>query len=269
MGLEGGTSTKTNVPQWYDPLGPASIGPKGQQTFTTTGAIPQRDQIFDYLGNATNQLQSNAQNINAMGATAASDPGFTAAADLARKNINGDYLNGSPQLDAALNATRTRTMADASDADSRLQQQYGRAGMGWSTANQQAQEGNRAAAAARAGETEAAVRGQNYATERANQNNGASQLSSALSTPMSYLSQANQNTLAPLAQAANIVQGLSGAGQVATPNSLIMKTPGALDYLSSGASGISGLANTLGGSDGLLGGSGALAGLMGTLGLGT
>lgn len=243
MGLEGGTSTKTDKPQWYDPLGPASIGANGQQTFTTTGGVPLRDQVFNYLGNATNSLQNNASHLNAMGASAAADPGFTSAAALARRNINGDYLHGSPEFDAAMNAARTRTMADASDADARIQQQYGRAGMGWSTANQQARQANRSATAARAGETEAAARGANYMAERANQNAGAGQLQSALSTPMSYLSQANTNTLGPLSQAASIIQGLSGSGSVATPNSMVMKTPGALDYLSSGTSALGGLAS--------------------------
>lgn len=255
MGCGGGTTTKTDKPQWFDPLGPASIDPKtGKQTFTTTGGVPLREQIFDYLGPLTDKLQNNAGNIAAGYQSAASDPGYLAAAENARKTISGDYLSGSPQFDAAMNAARTRTMADASDADARIQQQYGRAGMGWSTANQQARQASRAATAARAGETEAAARGQNYQLERERQTQGADMLAKAQGIPLEYLSKTNEAYTQPLSQIAQLVQGLSGQGQLATPNSMTMKQPGALDYLSTGITSATGLGSLLGkGGLGVLG----------------
>jgi hypothetical protein len=57
-----------------------------------------------------------------------------------------------------------------------------------------------------------------------------SQLSSAYSNPLNYLAQSGAPELGTMQQIAQIVQGLAGNGQIATPNSTIVKQPGAYDY---------------------------------------
>jgi hypothetical protein len=230
MGESGGTKTYTDTPQWYDPLGPSSVDANGKQIFSPTGATGQRKQVFDYLSEYAPMFQQNAGEIARMARTASGDSGWGAASDLARKTIAGDYLNGSPQLDAAMTAMRTRSASDVGNQSARIRDAYSRAGMGWSTGNQQAQEAAAAAAATRAGETEAQARLANYQAERGYQQAAPGLLQAALSAPMDYLSAIPNAYYAPLAQQANLVSGLSSGGQVVAPQSTHVKQPGLMDY---------------------------------------
>jgi hypothetical protein len=83
-------------------------------------------------------------------------------------------------------------------------------------------------AAQRAAELEAGSRAGQYGQERMLQTNAASQLSSAYSNPLNYLAQSGAPELGTMQQIAQIVQGLAGNGQIATPNSTIVKQPGVL-----------------------------------------
>ncbi len=145
---------------------------------------------------------------------AASNPGWSAASGLAQKNIAGDYLNGSPALDRAMAWNRAQTMADAADATARIKSAYGKNGMAFSTASQQADQAARAAAGARANQTSAQTYLQNYMAERGNQNNGGAMLAQSTGTPLNYLSQVSGAYASPLTQAGNLLSGLSSGGQV-------------------------------------------------------
>ena len=223
------------------------------------------------------------------------------------KTLQGSYLHSSPQatanVDSALAGIRQRAGAEAADQGSNIRSDYNRAGIGFSTASQQADQANRAAASARANETEAATRfaaqqaadqqkfagyqaergrqsnaaqtedaaqrnrnsqiasnygverayqnqagtsatdaarraaefetasrAENYGQERLFQNNAGSQLSQALANPLQFLNQAASGSQGTLAQIAQVVQGLAGGGQIATPNSTIVRQPGVYDY---------------------------------------
>lgn len=227
--------------------------------------------------------------------------------DVTNKTLSGAYLNSSPQatanVDPMLAGVRRRGQAEAADNNAAIQSSFNRAGMGFSTANQQAQQANNAAASARSGETEAAARlaaqqaadqqkfagyqaergiqsqaanaenaanrqrlglqaanygnergyqqqaglatdaakqqaaaleassrANNYGQERTYQQNAAQQLSQAQSAPINYLNTANQGNINTLQQVAQIVQGLAGNGQIATPQSTVVKQPGVYDY---------------------------------------
>lgn len=231
MACAGKTKKYTDQPQWFDPLGPSSIDPKtGKQTFKPSGAVEQRQQIFDRLNAVSPEVESaSARTVSGL-QQAAADPGWAEAADLARRTIAGDYLEGSPQLDAAMSQMRRASGAQAANTAAQLQGQYARAGMDFSTAHQQAQQANRAAATAATDTAETQARLQNYISERANQQAGAEMLQKAQAAPLEYLAAVPQAYYAPMGQQAEIVTGLSGGGQVATPSSTMVKQPGAFDY---------------------------------------
>lgn len=227
--------------------------------------------------------------------------------DVTSKTLQGGYLYSAPQatsnVDPMLAGIRNRANAEASDAGANIRSQYSRAGLGFSTGNQQAEQAAHAAAGARSNETEAATRyaaqqaadqqkfqgyeaerarqagaattedaanrnrnsqiaanygverayqnqagssatdaarhaadveassrAGNYGQERMYQNNAASQLNAALSNPLQYLNSSNSGNMATMSQIAQIVQGLAGGGQIATPNSTIVRQPGVYDY---------------------------------------
>lgn len=223
------------------------------------------------------------------------------------RTVAGNYLHSSPQatanVDPMLAGIRNRAQAEAADTGANIRSQYSRAGMNFSTGNQQAEQAARAAASSRANETEAATRfaaqkaaddqkfqgyqaergrqataastedmakrnrasqlaanygiersyqnqagtsatdaarraaeieaagrTSNYGQERLFQNNAASQLTQAHANPLQFLNSANSGNMATLQQIAQIVQGLAGGGQIATPNSTIVRQPGVYDY---------------------------------------
>jgi hypothetical protein len=267
----------------------------------------------------------------------------TRQGDVTRDTLAGRYLNSTPELnynlDPMLAGVRRRGNAEAADTASNIRSAYGRAGMGFSTANQQAEQANQAAASARSDETEANARteaqiakeqakqqaylaergyqnqagqqeeaghqqernlaaqnymqergyqnqaGQaaqglkaqnylaergyqqntganeqaarrnaqqfsteselgNYNTERNAQRTGASQLEAAYAPVLNYLSQIPNQQLGPTSQLASIIQGLSGGGPIATPNSTIVRQPGVYDYLLSTIGAVSGAASS-------------------------
>lgn len=231
MACAGKTKKYTDQPAWFDPLGPSSIDPKtGKQTFTPSGGVEQRKAIFDQLSATRPETQAAAERTAAGLQTAAADPGWAQAADLARRTIAGEYLQGSPQLDAAMAQVRRAGGAQAANAAAQTRSQFARAGMGMSTAHQQAEQATRAAATAATDTAETQARLQNYLSERAAQQAGAGALREATGVPLEYLAAVPEAQRAGLAQEAEIVQGLTGGGQVATPSSTMVKQPGAFDY---------------------------------------
>lgn len=294
---------------------PAWASLRADATKTGTGGYlagsPAYDQIFSQFRDAHGQQSGVTQNTLA-GKYVGSNPTGTdarsnQAGTVTRDTLAGKYLDSAPRLsqnvDPMLSGVRARGQAEAADANANTRSAFNRAGMGFSTANQQAEQANAAAASARSNETESATRfaaqqaseqarlnaylaergiqsqtagaedsatramnalkAQNYMQERGYQNaagqatdsarqrsaeleagtrsgqygqeralqsNAASQLSAAYSNPLNYLSQSATPQLSNISQIAQIIQGLSGNGQIATPNSTIVKQPGVYDY---------------------------------------
>lgn len=202
-------NNKKVKPQWYDPLGPRRIG-----------GTAFREGIFSDLRKLAPELKANAAGIATRAGAAAADPGWTGAADNARRSIAGDYLNGTPQLDAALARTRAAGTREAGNAAAGIRDQFARNGMAFSTANQQAQQGAQAAATARVNDTETQARLANYQQERAQQIQAPGQLKTVMDIPLDYLSAQGTAPLVPLNAIGQLVSGLAGGGQLIKPDIL-------------------------------------------------
>lgn len=218
------SSSKTINPGWYDPLGPVGFNKAGKPVYSPTGGIPQRNDIFGQMDYLRPVLNNNSQQAATALQSAAANPGYKAATNLANNEIAGNYLNGSPQLDAAMAQMRAGANAGAADTNARIQSQFARNGMSFGTANQEAQQSNQAQTTAGANQAEAQARLQNYQTERANQNAAPAMLDQSLSSPINYLAAIPNEYLGPMSQMAQIVSGLSTGGQIVQPDTMV--TPG-------------------------------------------
>lgn len=275
------------------------------------GGSPAFDQIFsNYRNSYGNRSGVTSDTLNGKYLDS-NIPGTDWAANqggaVTQKELSGGYLNSAPQMrenvDPMLAGVRQRSQAEAADTNANIRSSMNRTGLGFSTANQQAQQANSAASSAQSNATEAATRLQaqqaadqarisSYLTERGLQSNAASQedaakralnatksqnymqergiqsqtaanedaagrhaadteagsrtgqygqeralqtqaanqLNAAYASPLNYLSQSASPEMNQLSQIAQMVQGLSGSGQIATPNSTIVKQPGVYDY---------------------------------------
>lgn len=234
--LTGSVKKEVQQPVFFDPMGPTQevYDPRKNrryQWFESTGGHAPRADIFNYLSGQQPGLRQWASDFTGRLGSAAANPGFGSQAALARRTLEGAYLTPSSQMEQAMATMRRRAGADAADQVANLQSQYGRAGLGFSTANQQAAQAAQAASTARADELEAATRLQDYQTERGRQMMAGDLLQSAVSTPLEYLSKVPQAVTDPQARIAQIISGLASGGQIATPDMAMIKKPGALDYL--------------------------------------
>ncbi len=204
-----GTDWKSFPSKYLDPLGPRADG----KMDGPTGGPEQRDQIFSRIDTTRPQIFNASDQAANTAFKSAADPGFGAGADLARRTIGGEFLNGTPEFNSQMDRNRVAGNREVSDAEAALKSQMAMSGVGFSTANQQAQQGNRTLATARMNDAEANARAANYANERALQNAGTGQLNEALSSPLNYLSQVSAAHMAPLSQMVQIIAGLTGQGQ--------------------------------------------------------
>lgn len=240
MGFCDSSQTTSAPPVWADPLGPTSTGKGGRAIYGTSGAPQLRNGIFNAMSGYTPQLNAAAgQAANTLSA-GMSNPAWQEGQNLATRNLSGAYLNGSPQLDKAMAENRSATMAASADQNARTQSQFAKAGMGWSTANQQATQAGTASAAGNADRDAANTYLQNYQFERGNQNAAPQQFAAASAAPFNYLSQGSQATLAPLAQQGNILSALSSGGQVVTPNTTQSINPSTGSSILNGWAGVVG-----------------------------
>ena len=206
--------SQQNQSQWIDPLGPTSIGRTGRDQYSASGAPQMRSQLFSYLQGYQPQMNQAGSDYASALKYAAANPGWGAAADQANKNISGQYLSGSPELDKAMATNRSMALAGAADQNARTRGMFARNGMGFSTGDVQAEGATAAAANAGAANTNAQTYLQNYLAERGNQNSGAAALASATGTPLNYLGGVAGAYSSPLSAESNLIGGLSTGGQV-------------------------------------------------------
>jgi len=175
-----GESTSQVKPKWYDPLGPTGFK-RGVPQFGTTGGPEQREAIFSQLANLFPAMQDSSGRAASYAETAADNPGYGAARDLATRELRGEFLNGSPALNDFISRMRAQNVAEGENAAARMRSQYQSNGLPWSTANQQAQQAAQAAGTAKADATEAATRLANYQNERGMQQNAVDTLNAGTS----------------------------------------------------------------------------------------
>jgi hypothetical protein len=219
-----GSRFQGRTPTVFDPFAPS------------TGGREQRTAIFGDLSKLRPDLFQAGEDAAAAGREAANDPALGAIRNYANRTLAGDFLRPSPELEAGLARLRAQSNREAGNTLANIQEAYNRNGLAFSTANQQAQQAAQAASSARASDTEAGTRLQNYLTERANQSAAVPMLQSVIGAPMNYLAESSVAPLAPLQQMAQIVAGLSSGQQIAPktylekdePLRAMFKTVGAL-----------------------------------------
>lgn len=201
-------STNTVIPQtrdYNDPLGPNASG-----AMAPSGGPEMRAGIYSALQQLYPGIAADTQGAVDALKSGATNPGYTGAAQLANDEINGKYLNGSPQLDTAVASMRNNAQAEAANTAANIKSQYARNGLSFSTPQTQALQSNQAAATASSNNSENQMRLANYQAERTNQNNAVQTLDDATGTPINYLSQVNAAKTQPLSSIAQMVSGLSG-----------------------------------------------------------
>jgi hypothetical protein len=218
----GGTTTEQQNPQYFGPYGQGTAG-------STTGQSTATD-----VSNASQPAFAAAQTIGAnsagMASSNAQNPGYGTANGLYNSELQGNYLNGSPALSAQENSNQTQANRAAGDQAAQIKGSDARAGMSFSTADQQAQQGAEAQQNANAMNTNAQLIGNNYANERGIQNQAGAQMNQHLANQLN-MNQAGISALySPLTAQANLNTGLWAGGQVSTPNAEIIQNPGPLDY---------------------------------------
>jgi hypothetical protein len=202
-----GREHKAVEPRAYDPL--------------HISGRPQRRDLYRSLERIRPQMVGLGKETEAAARTGARDPGWGDARTLAGSTIRGDYLNGSPQLNKAVGQMRSAAGREAGDAAANIRDQFSRNGMSFGTANQQAQQSAQAAATARANDTESAMRLDDYQQERQNQVNAVDMLGNATTIPVQLqqaADKAGMSELEYLSQMAQIVQAMSGNGQLIKPD---------------------------------------------------
>lgn len=229
--LCGGSSQNQVAPTWIDPLGPGTQTKQGAKMgMAPTGAVPLRTGIFGELPGETAAAETAGTAAGTAATAAAQNPGNADAANLATNQINGDYLFGSPALDAAMAQMRGASTATGANNNAQIRSGYARNGMGFSTANQEAQQSNDATTLAGENNAEAQARLANYTNERNIQQTSPTMLNQALAAPINYLQEAGQDYLAPLSQEAGIIQQLS-SGTGAQPDTVV--TPNLMEQMTS------------------------------------
>lgn len=214
---------------------------------------------FARAGMGFSTAQSQAEQANRAAASARSDEmdtGLRLAADQQRAQAyqaeRALQANAAGNEDAAQRALGTfgagaRISADQFDqnvAAGRDTQERGLQGANYmqerGIQNQAAQDNQ--GAKRDASTLEATARLGNYGKERESQQNAAQTLAAAQAAPLQYLSQIPSQYIAPIQQISQIIQGLAGNGQIATPQSTIVRQPGIWDQMLSGVGAVAGAA---------------------------
>lgn len=145
-----------------------------------------------------------------------------------QNTLSGAYLNSTPQVNAdeIAGAIRRASGAQAADQGANLRSAFSRAGLGFSTAQSQAQQASQAAAAARANELEAQTR---FGADQANQ--GAYLAERGIQSATALSEDAAQRDLAQFGAGARIAghQFDSASGQQRLAQERGYQTQAALD----------------------------------------
>ena len=217
-------STSQVVPDIYNAY--------GERNTPNTGAIGSRDAIFNALKGYQPGLTTATGNYASALTGAAQDPRLAASSDYAMKLLRGDYLQ-SPLVNEYATQAGNQIRAGAGDTRARVGAALARGGQGFSTGQVQALQTGDTAAAARAAELEAQIRGQNYQAERGNQMQAPGLVSGAVREPLNYMSMVPGAYLNPLTTQAGLTTTLLGSNLV--KDQTLMQQPSLSDTLAAGA----------------------------------
>jgi hypothetical protein len=131
---------------------------------------------FQNAQNVANDYMSSAQGLfnnpfwnSAMSELQSVSPNAAAANQQVSRTLSGDYLTARPELMNAMRAIQGTAERNAEDQNAQIRSRMGASGMGFSTADAQAQQASSAAQRSQAEATATAAIAENYARERANQ----------------------------------------------------------------------------------------------------
>jgi len=200
----------------------------GEANGGNEGAIQSRDAIFERMNSEKfqNMLNNNADVYAKESAQAAYSPELASISAYGSDVLSGKYLNSPVVADYARKANG-QVMAANADQNARTRATFSRAGMGFSTGMQQAQQADTAAASAKGASLESQIVANNYQNERALQSAAPSIIQGAQNQKLSYLAGVNQAYLNPLQQQAGITTQLLGNNQVQSPT--YVQTPTTAD----------------------------------------
>lgn len=221
---------QTISPEWFDPL-----GPDASDKHKPTGGPEYRKKIFNSMSNSRAQADKFTNKAQGWMYTLGGDSNFdkfnwNRMRQLGVDTLNGKYLDGGKYLDPAVSKMRNASAANVSTGQAAARSAASRAGVAFSTADQEAQDSVRAGARATADQMEANMRQGVYLDERKQQPTGGSLLIEGANAPLNALNQATNSIYSPIAKEAQIVQGLSGGGTYMTPEVVQTQKPGGLDY---------------------------------------
>ncbi len=219
----------------------------GRLNTPNTGAISSMEGIFRNLNapGFQDNIGDASKNFATSLGTAANDPGLHSIYNFGQKTLNGDYLS-SPLVNQYANQAYTSQLAAGADQAAQTRARYARAGLGFSTTNEQAENADMASAAGRGALARSGILAQNYQNERQLQQQAPGVLSSAISQPLSYLSQIPSAYYAPLQMQAGLTTQLAG-GQASTSTPTYYQEPNFADKLAGGVQQGAGLASILNG----------------------
>ncbi len=247
MGLCGKTKTQrfTDYPMWLDPLGPVGYDQSGQPIFDTSGqaaARRARESILSGAGSAAQTAARAFQSAAELAQNLTTSPLYAAGLKNYERMLSGYYMPGGEGFRQLTEGLYSQAARRAADQQQRLQSQFSRAGMQWSTAHQQAAQAAQAAEAARAREAALALAQQ----ERAYQVQAPGQVLSYLMYPATTAAAAASEAMTPWLQYAQTLQPFTGSYM--TPQSTVVQTqkPGILDYVAGGVEVLTGLDKVFG-----------------------
>lgn len=231
-----GSGTKT------DNVAPNVYNMYGQANTPNTGAINSMNGVFGQINGQGFQNNVNGATNNYVGSlnSAATNPGLASIYNYAQGELNGNNLQNPLVTNYANQAYQSQIAQGANNA-ARTRAAYSRAGLGFSTGNQQAADADMAAASASGNLARSGILSQNEQFERGLQQQAPGMLAGAISAPSGFLGQIPGAYYAPLQAQSGITSQLAGGSQVSQPT--LLQQPNFSQQLASGVSTGTGLAS--------------------------
>lgn len=210
----------TEEPKFFGPFGENSI----------PGASSARSYVYGQAGARRGTAQENRDRMTGYITSAAENPVLAESVDLARRQIRGDYLDGSPQLADYLDRIQSMAERGGADEEAAIRSRFQRGGVNFSTGQQLASQGVRAARRTQGEDNASRIMFGNYGQERQIQQRSPGMAESSLAAPINFLGQLNPALYDDLSKESDLIMKMATGGGLATPNVSVVQKPGALDY---------------------------------------
>lgn len=240
LSAAGGLYSAFNSSKAPTALNPNTYNMYGQMNTPNTGGITSMNNLFGDVNSQGFQSGVQGATNNYTGAlnSAANNPGIGSAYQYALGELNGNNLS-NPLVNQYANQAYQSNINAAADQNARTNASFARGGMGFSTANQEAQQANTAAAASKGALARSGILSQNEQFERGLQQQAPGLINTEVAQAPNYLSQVTGAMYSPLQSQAGLTSTLVGGNQVASPT--YMANPSGAQQLGTGISTANGL----------------------------